>query len=181
MVQHRGTGNLTLGQRIQAGRRARGWTQEALAKRLRITPQAVSKWETDQSIPDAALLLPLADALGVGLDGLLRDAGGPVPAIDAPVVDAGAAPAGRATHLLIVTELKPGAPAGSAETNRVRVPFWLVGAGLSAAQGFARSFLPESARADETLSALSDALTNRALGEFLTVEEEFSTTTISLV
>jgi tellurite methyltransferase len=46
-------------------------TQEALAERLGITFQAVSKWETGQSIPDTALLPTLAQILGISVDKLL--------------------------------------------------------------------------------------------------------------
>jgi len=52
-------------------RRARGLTQEALATGLGITFQAVSKWETGQTVPDTLLLPPLARALGVSVDKLL--------------------------------------------------------------------------------------------------------------
>ena len=40
------------GQRIAALRKQAGMTQEALAQRLGITNQAVSKWESDQCCPD---------------------------------------------------------------------------------------------------------------------------------
>ena len=46
-------------------------TQEALADRLGITFQAVSKWETGQSVPDTVLLPTLAHALNVSVDKLL--------------------------------------------------------------------------------------------------------------
>ena len=46
-------------------------TQEALADRLGITFQAVSKWETGQTVPDTVLLPELARALGVSVDKLL--------------------------------------------------------------------------------------------------------------
>jgi tellurite methyltransferase len=48
-----------------------GLTQEALAERLGITFQAVSKWETGQTVPDTVLLPRLALALGVSVDKLL--------------------------------------------------------------------------------------------------------------
>ncbi|MDR0273278.1 MAG: helix-turn-helix domain-containing protein [Clostridiales bacterium] len=48
-----------------------GLTQEMLAERLGITFQAVSKWETNQTVPDTVLLPKLAQALGVSVDKLL--------------------------------------------------------------------------------------------------------------
>jgi len=46
-------------------------TQEALADRLGITFQAVSKWETGQTIPDTILLPKLAQTLNVSIDKLV--------------------------------------------------------------------------------------------------------------
>ncbi len=53
----------TLGERIAALRRERGMTQEELAIRLNITPQAVSKWERGVGLPDITVLAQLAQAL----------------------------------------------------------------------------------------------------------------------
>ena len=58
------------GQRIAQLRRERGMTQEALAQRLGITNQAVSKWESDQCCPDIMQLPQLADLFGITLDAL---------------------------------------------------------------------------------------------------------------
>lgn len=52
-------------------RRALGLTQEELAERLSVSPQAVSKWENNQSLPDLSLIAALAGQLGVSVDGLL--------------------------------------------------------------------------------------------------------------
>jgi tellurite methyltransferase len=46
-------------------------TQEALASKLGVTFQAVSKWETAQTVPDTTLLSPLAQALGISIDKLM--------------------------------------------------------------------------------------------------------------
>lgn len=52
-------------------RKEKGYTQKELARRLYISDKAVSKWETGASIPDTALLMPLAEALGVTVTELL--------------------------------------------------------------------------------------------------------------
>lgn len=52
-------------------RKEKGLTQKELAERLFISDKAVSKWETGASIPDTALLMPLADVLGVTVTELL--------------------------------------------------------------------------------------------------------------
>ncbi|MDO4315415.1 MAG: helix-turn-helix transcriptional regulator [Oscillospiraceae bacterium] len=51
-------------------RKARGWSQEDLAGRVQVSRQAVSKWETEDAMPDLPKLLALADALGMSLDAL---------------------------------------------------------------------------------------------------------------
>lgn len=62
---------MTLGKRIAYLRKQRNMTQDDLAERMMVSPQAVSKWENDQSCPDIALLPELSKALGVTVDYLL--------------------------------------------------------------------------------------------------------------
>ena len=62
---------LTLGRRIQALRKEQAPTQDALAEKMSITPQAVSKWENDLSCPDIMSLPQLAKVLQVSVDTLL--------------------------------------------------------------------------------------------------------------
>ena len=59
-----------MGARISERRRNKGLTQEALAKLLGVSNQAVSKWESDVCCPDIALLPQLVDALEMTLDEL---------------------------------------------------------------------------------------------------------------
>ena len=63
---------LKIGAKLAELRRKKGLTQEQLAERLGVSAPAVSKWETDNSYPDITLLCPLARALGVNVDTLLR-------------------------------------------------------------------------------------------------------------
>ena len=56
---------------IRRLRRERGLTQEALAQAVGVSPQAISKWETGQSLPDITLLLPLSRVLNIGVNELL--------------------------------------------------------------------------------------------------------------
>ena len=62
---------MKLGAHIAALRKACGMTQEQLAAAVGVSPPAVSKWETDASCPDIALLCPLARALHTNVDTLL--------------------------------------------------------------------------------------------------------------
>lgn len=68
---------LTLGKRIAYLRKQRNMTQDDLAEKLLVSPQAVSKWENDQSCPDIALLPELAKELGTTVDYLLSGDQGP--------------------------------------------------------------------------------------------------------
>lgn len=62
---------MQIGPRIQTLRRSRGWTQEQLAQALKVSRQAVSKWEAGQAMPDGANLVALSRAFGVSMDSLL--------------------------------------------------------------------------------------------------------------
>ena len=61
----------TLGNKIQEIRKSKKITQEELAEKLGVTPQAVSKWETDNSYPDIDLLVEIADLFDYTVDELL--------------------------------------------------------------------------------------------------------------
>ena len=52
-------------------RKEKGLTQEDLAKKLGLTFQAVSKWETAQTLPDITLLPRLSQILDISVDKLL--------------------------------------------------------------------------------------------------------------
>jgi transcriptional regulator with XRE-family HTH domain len=61
----------SIGNRIGRLRRQANMTQEALAEKLGISSQAVSKWENDLSCPDISLLAELSRILGTTADELL--------------------------------------------------------------------------------------------------------------
>lgn len=60
-----------LSDNIQKYRKEKGWSQEELAVRLNVVRQTVSKWERGISVPDAELLLQLAELLEVSVSTLL--------------------------------------------------------------------------------------------------------------
>lgn len=62
---------LYIGENIKRLRRERGITQERLAEYLRISTQAVSKWERNETLPDITLVIPLASYFGVSTDEIL--------------------------------------------------------------------------------------------------------------
>ena len=61
----------SIGKRIMTLRKAAGMTQEQLAEKLGVTPQAVSKWENEVSCPDISLLPRIAEIFEVSTDSLL--------------------------------------------------------------------------------------------------------------
>lgn len=61
---------MSLSQNIKMLRTEKGLTQEQLAAELGVSAHAVSKWETSETYPDGALLVPLANALDASLDEL---------------------------------------------------------------------------------------------------------------
>lgn len=52
-------------------RKEKGFSQEQLAFRLNVVRQTISKWEKGLSVPDAELLMRLADVLDVSVSDLL--------------------------------------------------------------------------------------------------------------
>lgn len=56
------------GDRLAVFRRRTGMTQDALATRLGVSAQAVSKWERAVCCPDISLLPALADIFGISID-----------------------------------------------------------------------------------------------------------------
>ena len=61
----------TIGKRIASLRKGKGLTQDELSEMMGISPQAISKWENDQSYPDITSLPQLAEILGITVDELL--------------------------------------------------------------------------------------------------------------
>ena len=105
-------GNPLFADNLKTLRRARGLSQEELAGRLHVTRQTISKWENALSVPDAELLLRLAEELEVPVSRLL---GGPV--------EEEPAPDQVAAHLAELNRLL-------AERNRRSRRIWRVVAGV---------------------------------------------------
>lgn len=61
----------TFGTRFARLRKEKGLTQDFVAEKANVSPQAVSKWENDINMPDITLLPMLSDLLGVTTDELL--------------------------------------------------------------------------------------------------------------
>ena len=66
-------GNYMLNHNLKTLRQRKGLSQEELAVRLHVVRQTVSKWEKGLSVPDAQMLLCIAEALDTTVNVLLGD------------------------------------------------------------------------------------------------------------
>lgn len=64
---------MTLGEKIKKLRKQQGLSQEALAEKVTITRQTISKWELDQSTPDLDFIAQLSDIFSVTSDYLIKE------------------------------------------------------------------------------------------------------------
>ena len=63
--------DLTIGQRIAQERKKQNLSQVGLATRLNVSRQAISKWESDSTIPEIDKLIALSRLFGVSVGWLL--------------------------------------------------------------------------------------------------------------
>ncbi len=63
---------MTLADRIQEQRKLKGISQEELADKVGVSRQAVSKWESEQSMPDLDKIIILSEYFGVTTDYLIK-------------------------------------------------------------------------------------------------------------
>lgn len=66
--------SITIGEKIAKLRKEKGLTQSQLAEMINVSNKTISRWETGEGYPEISLLVPLAKALGVSTDYLLKDA-----------------------------------------------------------------------------------------------------------
>lgn len=59
---------MALHEKIYSCRRKAGLSQEELAEKIGVSRQAVSKWETGESVPELSKIVMLADIFGVTTD-----------------------------------------------------------------------------------------------------------------
>ena len=57
--------------KLREARKQANMSQEALAEKLGVSRQAVTKWETDKGIPDISNLLEISALFGISVEGLL--------------------------------------------------------------------------------------------------------------
>ena len=64
---------MAFGDRLQALRRKNGMTQEEFAEQLKVSRQAVSKWESCRGYPEMEKILYICNRYGVSMDELFAD------------------------------------------------------------------------------------------------------------
>ena len=64
---------MALSEKLYALRKERVLSQEQLDEGLKVSRQAISKWESGQSLPESDKLLALSEYFGVSLDYLMKD------------------------------------------------------------------------------------------------------------
>lgn len=100
---------------LKAYRSRKGLSQEELARRLHVVRQTVSRWEKGTSVPDAELLIRLAEELDVSVGELL---GAPSGAADAQD--------GAEGDIRVIAERLAGINGQLAERNRRARRLWIV-------------------------------------------------------
>lgn len=98
--------NVEIAQRLAKRRKETGLSQEALAEKIGVSRQAVSKWERSESSPDTDNLISLAKLYGVSLDDLLYTEYG-IGSAGADGTDAAAGIPDQAKSASPVTEVSP--------------------------------------------------------------------------
>ena len=63
---------MTIADRIQSLRKAKGMSQEELADKVGVSRQSVSKWESEQAAPDLDMIVIMSDIFEVTTDYLLK-------------------------------------------------------------------------------------------------------------
>ncbi len=159
---------MNLGNNISERRKAMGMTQEELAAKLGVSPQAVSKWENNLSCPDISLLPDISKLFGISVDELLgvipaeksetvkeekNDNIKPETTYEEPVYSGK-----KATKLIITTER------GGKVTN-IKFPIGIVRFGLNIGGIF-------GGLTGEQANAVENAIRTGLAGEILSIDGE---------
>lgn len=63
---------MTIGEKLLELRKEKNLSQEEVANQVNVSRQTISKWETDQSLPDFDKIVPLCNLYGITTDELLK-------------------------------------------------------------------------------------------------------------
>jgi len=64
---------MNFAEKLSKLRMQKGYSQEALAEKLYVSRQAVSKWEVGSTLPETDKLIAISDFFNVSIDYLLKD------------------------------------------------------------------------------------------------------------
>lgn len=64
---------MTFAEKLKSIRKQAGMSQEQLAEKLRVSRQAITKWETDAGIPDIGNMMAISALFDISIDELLSD------------------------------------------------------------------------------------------------------------
>ncbi len=78
---------MNIGGKLAAARKNANLTQESLAEKLDVTPQAISSWERNENVPDTKKLVVLAKTLGISMDDLFSENESPSWELRSPTFD----------------------------------------------------------------------------------------------
>lgn len=78
---------MSIGEKIAAARKAKGWSQEKLSEKVGVSTQAVSKWEKSLSAPDKEHLVKLSGLLDLSLEELMANKPSPGWELGSPYFD----------------------------------------------------------------------------------------------
>lgn len=68
---------MTFAEKLKTLRKQAGMSQEQLAEKLRVSRQAVTKWETDGGIPDIENIMAISTLFDISIDDLFsKEKGG---------------------------------------------------------------------------------------------------------
>ena len=158
---------MNLGKTIAEKRKLLAMTQEDLAAKLGVSPQAVSKWENNLSCPDITLLPDIANIFGITVDELLgvgkaETKEEPVPCEAPPdpetVYEEPEFSGKKATKLLITREY-------NGKVTTVKFPLTIVRFGLNLSGIF-------GGLTGQQANAVDNAIRTGLVGEILSVDGE---------
>lgn len=64
---------MTFAKKLKAIRKQSGMSQEQLAKKLNVSRQAITKWETEAGIPDIENIMAISALFDISIDELLSN------------------------------------------------------------------------------------------------------------
>lgn len=159
--------NTTLGKRIAALRREKELKQDELAEKLGVSPQAVSKWENDQTCPDISLLPLLAKTLGVSVDELLSGKQENTPAVQ--IIPANERKDINDMMLRIVVK-------SDGNNVRINIPLPLIKVGIDAGLNMAQVSGGNEALKNIDLGKILELVEQGVIGNLMEIESEDGST-----